>query len=82
MCKHTHTCVLYLREGQLADGSQRQVGVEQRHTVRDAHGAARGAGGQQQPVDAAAREDTGVQVHLDVGAAGELHLAHDDSPRL
>lgn len=69
----------YLCEGQLSDGSQGQVGVEQRHAVRHAHGAACRAGGQQQPVDAAPREQTAVEVHLHVGAAGELHLAHDDS---
>lgn len=75
-----HTCqrVSYLCEGQLGDGGQGQVGVQQRDTVGHTHRVSRRAGRQQQPVDAAAREQTAVQVHLHISPTGQLHLAHDD----
>lgn len=75
-----YTCrlVSYLCEGQLSDGSQGQMGVQQRYTVRHTHSAACRAGRQQQPVDAAARKQTAVEVHLHISPTGQLHLAHDD----
>lgn len=52
--------------------------MQQRHSIRDADHAPCGAGGgQQQAVDAAAREEAAVQVHLDVGSTRQLHLSHD-----
>uniref|UniRef100_A0A146SUQ8 Uncharacterized protein n=1 Tax=Fundulus heteroclitus TaxID=8078 RepID=A0A146SUQ8_FUNHE len=69
---------IHLREGQLRDGSQRQVRVEQRHAVSHANSAPCRAGREQQPVDAAAGEEAGVQVHLHISQAGELHLTHGD----
>lgn len=67
----------YLCEGQLSDGSQGQVGVKQRDTVCHTNSATCRAGRQQQAVDAAPRIQAGVQVHLHVSPAGQLHLAHD-----
>lgn len=58
------------------------MGVKQRHTVRHTNSATcRAGGGQQQSVDAAARKQTGVQVHLYISPAAELHLTHTDHYR-
>lgn len=69
--------VSYLCEGQLRDGSQGQVGVKKWHAVCHTHGATRRTGRQQQAVDAAARKQAAVQVHLHVSPTGQLHFAHD-----
>lgn len=67
---------LHLGERQLGDGGQAQVGVKERDAIRHVHSAICRAGGEQQPVDAAAGKEAAVQVHLDVSPAGQLHFAH------
>lgn len=52
------------------------MGVEQRDTVSHANSATCRAGRQQQAIDATARKEAGVQVHLHVSATGQLHLTH------
>lgn len=54
------------------------MGVKQRDAICHVHSAICRAGGQQQPVDATARKEAAVQVHLHISPAGQLHFTHGD----